>query len=205
MFKTFEANFVRDPDEQDGKSRKGLVPDLPGLSRFFEVYGGASFEHGLYRVIRPSELPLWQQRIALAFPEYTERVVCFAYDWAGDVFALDIECLEDGQAGVTLFEPGMGEVLRIPSNLQTFHERGLMEFGEAALAVSFYNEWRLAGGKPPAYDRCVGYRVPLFLGGEDVVENLEDSDLDVYWHLAGQLIAKAKGLPPGSRIRVGVE
>jgi hypothetical protein len=37
---------------------------------------------------------------------------------------------------------------------------------------------------------CIGYRVPLFLGGSDTVENLEKVDLDVYWHLHGQLIQK---------------
>ena len=25
------------------------------------------------------------------------------------------------------------------------------------------------------------YKVPLFMGGEDSVENLEDSDMEVYW------------------------
>jgi len=191
MFKAFDANYSRDAIER--ARGEGSVPDLPCLAQFFEEYGGASFEDGLYRIMRPADLPRWQARVDLGFPEHGDRVICFAYDWAGRVFALDTERLEGGRAGVVLLEPGTGEVLRIPSNLETFHDNELVEFGEAALGISFYEQWRATGGAAPDYDQCVGYRKPLFLGGVDEVENLELSDLDVYWHLMGQLIEQTRG------------
>jgi hypothetical protein len=46
----------------------------------------------------------------------------------------------------------------------------------------------------------VGYGVPLFLGGQDVVDNLELTDLDVYWSVCGQLRCGAMSLPPGTSI-----
>jgi hypothetical protein len=49
---------------------------------------------------------------------------------------------------------------------------------------------------------CVGYRKPLFLGGADNLTNVEMLDLDVYWTLTAQLIAKTRGLPAGTKIRV---
>ena len=204
MFVILNTNYTRDPIGKEGACGEGFVPDIPGLSQFFSEYGGASFEGGLYRVVCPSDLSRWQERIELAFPEFADRVACFAYDWAGRIFALDTERLEGGQAGVLLFEPGTGtgEVLRIPSNLQTFHNSELIDFGEAALGISFYQQWRAEGGESPAYDECVGYRRPLFLGGADEVENLEVSDLDVYWYIMGQLIEKTRGLPPGTSVRV---
>jgi len=204
MFELFEANYVRDRANPPSSAGENLAPDLPGLVQFFAEYGGASFDDGLYRIMRPADLPQWQKRIELAFPEFADRVVCFAYDWAGNVFALDMECLEEGQAGVTLFEPGIGEVLQIPSNLQTFHESGLIEFGEAALSIGFYEKWRAAGGTAPAYDQCIGYRKPLFLSGVDEVGNLELSDLDVYWHIMGQLLQQTRGLPPGTQVNVNL-
>lgn len=204
MFKIFEANYSRDPNESQDLSGVGLIPDLPGLSRFFAEYSGASFEGGLYRVMRPADIPRWQERIELAFPEFGDRVVCFAYDWAGSVFALDTERLEGGQAGVLLMEPGTGEVLRIPSNLATFHNSGLIEFGEAALGISFYQKWLATGGDAPAYDYCIGYQKPLFLGGVDEVENLELTDLDVYWHIMGQLIEQTRGLPLATSVRISL-
>ncbi|WP_434798222.1 T6SS immunity protein Tdi1 domain-containing protein [Terrisporobacter vanillatitrophus] len=33
----------------------------------------------------------------------------------------------------------------------------------------------------------MGYKVPLFLGGEDDISNLEEIDMEVYWSVTGQL------------------
>ena len=41
--------------------------------------------------------------------------------------------------------------------------------------------------------RCVGYKVPLFLGGADDIGDLELADLDVYWTITGQLRTAAIG------------
>jgi len=35
--------------------------------------------------------------------------------------------------------------------------------------------------------RCIGYKIPLFLGGEDVIVNLEDSDMEVYWYIVSEI------------------
>ncbi len=47
---------------------------------------------------------------------------------------------------------------------------------------------------------CVGYRKPLFLGGQDVIDNLEISDMEVYWSLCGQLLGRVRNLPNGARV-----
>ena len=39
---------------------------------------------------------------------------------------------------------------------------------------------------------CVGYKVPLFLGGADVLANLEVIDLSVYVEICGQLRNEAR-------------
>jgi hypothetical protein len=53
---------------------------------------------------------------------------------------------------------------------------------------------------PLSSSQCAGYKVPLFLGGKDSLENLEVIDLEVYWSLSGQLRDGARVLPPGSSI-----
>lgn len=176
----------------------------PELRSFFDILGGGSFQGGLYRTVHPMNSSEWNERICLAYPEFKGRITCFGFDWIGSTFALDSERQEGGRPGVVMFEPGTGEALEIPSNLITFHEAGLREFGEAALAISFYEKWRASGGAAPTYDQCVGYRKPLFLGGADEVENLEISDIDVYWHIVGQLIRKTRGLPSGTPVRVNL-
>jgi hypothetical protein len=57
-----------------------------------------------------------------------------------------------------------------------------------------------AWGVAPKLNECVGYKVPSFFGGKDVLENMELSDLDVYWTLMQQLIRQTSDLPPGTPI-----
>lgn len=205
MFEAFQRNFPRDPWRrvEDG----GIAveaPQAPGLREFFSAFGGTSFGNGLYRAIHLADLSEWKGRVGVAFPEFKERITCFGYDWLGRVFAIDSQRIEQGQPGVVMFEPGTGEALEIRSNIRTFHDDELIEYGDAALAIDFHKRWLASGGVAPAYAQCVGYKKPLFLGGADELENLELSDLDVYWHVAGQLIAQTKGLPPGTPVRVNL-
>jgi len=209
MFEAFQRSFPRDPWHDPWRRPEGGVaadiPAIAGLREFFSGFGGASFRGGIYRAIDPSDLNRWSERIYLAFPAFEGRMTCFGYDWLGRAFALDSKRFEDGQPGVVMFEPGTGEALEIPANIRTFHDVGLLEFGEAALAISFYEQWTATGGAKPTFTQCVGYKRPLFLGGSDKVENLEVADLDVYWHMMGQLVGKTRGLPKGTRVRVTME
>jgi hypothetical protein len=104
---------------------------------------------------------------------------------------------------VLLLEPGTGEVLEIPLPLAAFHNEELVEYSDAALAADFFRAWSANHSDylPLKMDQCVGYRVPLFLGGPDTVENLEIVDRDVYWSLTGQLLRGTVKLPEGATIR----
>jgi hypothetical protein len=204
MFELFSENF-----QPDGKGalELGAVQDIgnmPEITELFRLYGGMSFQDGLYRVIRPRDLSEWNLRIAAAFPKFKENVVCFGYDWLGTVFAADSRKIVDGRPGIIMFEPGTGKALNVPANVKNFHDIGLKIFGEAALASSFHQKWLSSGGSIPTYDQCVGYKKPLLLGGKDNISNLEISDVDVYWHLMSQIIKKVQGLPIGTRIKTTI-
>jgi hypothetical protein len=163
------------------------------LTDLLAEYGGQAFGRGLYRIIESGSLSFWNDSVSAAFPGYTGRIGCFAVDWLGRVFAVDSSRLEDAYPGVILFEPGTAEVLEIPCNLNSFHENELVNYGENALAISFYEEWISKGGAMPSLTQCIGYKKPLFLGGVDKVENLEIANLDVYWTISAQLIQQLRG------------
>lgn len=201
MFPRFQSRYPR--DGQGHAISGNAAPEFLELSLFLNQFGGASFGRGLYRIIASSNIKVWNDRVLLPFSDFGGRISCFAYDWLGRVFALDRGRLEDDRPGVVMFEPGTGEALEIPCNLETFHTNELLEFGDAALAVNFHQEWLDAGGAVPTIDQCVGYKRPLFLGGSDDVDNLELSDIDVYWHLFGQLIEQTRGQPIGTRVHIG--
>lgn len=191
MFEIFLAHYTPDWDLPVLASKDELLSSS-GLEVFMSTFGGASFNGGAYRVIKHSDVDLWRTRVESAFPDFASRISCFGFDWLGRVFALDAQRFEQGSFGVVMFEPGTGEALEIPCNLVSFHNDELIEFREEALAISFFTQWIAAGGSRPPYDRCIGYKRPLFLGGNDIVDNLEESDLDVYWHLSSQLIRQSR-------------
>lgn len=198
MYDIFRSSFSKDYRVADESlATLDIQGDDYRVSKLTSEFGGCSFDRALYRVMTPSSVEEWNQTIEYAFPNFDGRVQCFGYDWLGRIFALDSGRLEEGHPGVVMFEPGTGEALEIPCNIVTFHNKELIEHREAALAVSFHIQW-LAQGSAPGYEECIGYKVPLFLNGKDVVENLEVSDLDVYWTLIGQIIRKTMGLPLGS-------
>ena len=109
---------------------------------------------------------------------------------------------------VLLLEPGPGEALQIPLPIIAFHDEELPAYADDALAAKFYQQWKAQHPSDIPSEKCIAYKVPLFLGGKDVVENLELSDLDVYLELCGQLRRQIAGrgqhvaAPDGGRIAV---
>lgn len=207
MFDVFNTAFL--PDERENKVQ--VMPSMAlyadgQLRELLTSHGGNSFNQGLYRIISFGDVAYWSNLVLSAFPSFSGRVTCFGVDWLGRVFGTDSARLEDMRPGVVMLEPGTGEALEIPCNIESFHENELIQYQEAALAVGFYRQWRARGGALPDNTQCIGYKKPLFLGGSDTVDNLELSDLDVYWTISAELIQKTKGLPPGASIgKVSVE
>lgn len=160
----------------------------------------AVYLDGAYRLHRIADTERFTALARAAFPAFADRIECFGSDWLGRQFARDRARMERGEPLVLMLDPGAGEALEIPADFTAFHEHELIEEPDAVAAFSFYQEWLSAGGAPPRYDQCVGYKVPLFLGGADEVANLEVSDLDVYWTISAQLLAKVRGLEPGTAI-----
>jgi hypothetical protein len=200
----FKKHFLPDsaPASASFGSGVGLPPDL---AKLLAEFGGCSFNGGLYRVLRASDLDTLVSRISYPFPEFNGRITCFGYDWLGRAFATDANRLEGGKPGVIMFEPGTGQALKIPAKIEAFHNDELINFGESVLAISFYRDWQKHANAMLAYEQCAGYRKPLFLGGVDGLENLEMSDIDVYWHIFGQLILKVRGLPIEPPVRTDIK
>ena len=165
--------------------------------------GGATFGNGLYRLHDPRDINTWNSIVTEAFPEFSRRVWCFGYDWQGSQFALDAARRDprSSEPLVLLFEPGTGEALEIPATFHSFHESELVHNADAALTTTFFEKWaRTPGARPLRANECVGLKTPLFLGGIDDVENLEITDLEVYWGISSQLLEQTRGLPPGTQI-----
>jgi len=147
---------------------------------------------GAYRRFTDTDLAAIADDVAAAFPEFAGRITIFGCDWLGRVFAAD--SLRGGE--VLMLEPGTAEALEIPVDFAEFEASELVDNPDAALALGFYQSWRDAGGAAPGpgpgSGQCIGYRKALFLGGSDTLDNLELTDLAVYWSATAQIIAQVR-------------
>ena len=201
MFEKFLSKFNQDKTNGEAQTSSFEFPiRAEGLKVFFSNYSGCSFNGGLYRTHSAQSIEHWNRVVGDAFPDFSERIFCFGYDWLGRQFALDSGRIESGEPLILLLEPGTGEALEIPVNFAQFHEDELVNYANEALAQDFFTAWLSAGNPSPNHDQCISYKKPLFLGGADIVENLEPMDLEVYWGLSAQLLEKVRGLPPGTPI-----
>ncbi len=152
--------------------------------QFLRVYSGYSFKKGLYRIHNINDIGKWTKIVEESFPRYKGLITVFGYDWLGRQFA------QNNQSGkILLFEPGTGEVLNTEADFIAFHDEEIAEYSDASLASDFFDEWyESENGCDIPHNKCVGYKVPLFLNGEDDLSNLEISDMEVYWGIIGQMI-----------------
>jgi len=162
--------------------------------------GGKTFNNGLYRVYRGDQLKKATDSMIEVFPELNRRIICFAYDWLGRHFAIDFARQKNNNPLILLLEPGAGESMQIPVSIIDFHNDELVNYTNDALAIDFFEEWFGKNNKEIKPHKCIGYKIPLFLGGTDTIDNLELIDIDVYLHLCGQLRQKAIALPDGTII-----
>lgn len=159
--------------------------------------GGRSFADGLYRIHTHESGAEMLKQIDAAFPDAPPHTMPYGFDWLGRQFCAQ---RDDEHAPSLMFEPGTGEVLEIPVPFALMHDEELVDYGNDALATDFFREYLASGAPGPGLTQCVGYRIPLFLGGQDALPNLELTDMDLYWHLAGQLTLRSAGLPSGTKI-----
>lgn len=150
---------------------------IASLDEFLAVVDGKTFLDGMYRIFKTSDLEKWTGIVEEAFPQAKGKVRIFGYDWLGRVFAVNI-----AGDNVVMLEPGTGQILSVPDDVEDFHEYDIAEEADDVLSGGFYRAWLEKNNNYQLkHNECVGYKVPLFLGGKDNVDNLEAGDMEVYW------------------------
>jgi hypothetical protein len=179
----------------------------PLYAQFIGGPARASYDQGLLRVLLPGAAP---DLIAInrpdgwtaAWPDMT-GLMTFAYDWLGRLHAVDTRGAWSTAGTVVRFSPGTGEVESAtdkPSKLDAYLFDILPKNSRDWLSADYFEDWLAAGGRPLKPTEAVGYKIPLILGGEDDVPNLETTDFEVYLSLSGQLHSQTADLPEGTRI-----
>lgn len=200
----FNASLSKEKTILLSDELKRIFKSSNGAVEFLQRFAGNTFKDGLYRIHNVDEIDKWNNIVNGTFPEFADFIICFAYDWLGRHFALDLRRKENNEPLIIMLEPGTGEALEIPTTFMTFHEEELIEYQDSALAADFFKEWKAKNEEILLSNQCVGYRIPLFLGGKDSIENLVLSDMEVYWETCGQLRNKARDLSIGTPIKVTI-
>ncbi len=191
MFARFFAEYPPDSD------LKPAADEVRRPSELRQNLGGSSFAGGVYRMHTVESASAVAPVLQVAFPDAPPHDLPFAYDWLGRQFCARAD---DPGATVLLFEPGSGECFDVPVAFSDFHDVALVDDGDGVLATGYFADHRAAGGAAPTVTECVGFKIPLFLGGRDDFSNLELTDMDVYLEVMGQVLQQVRGLPPGTPI-----
>ena len=168
------------------------------LRNVIDGLGGRSFGDGVFRVFERSDLERWHRVVSGCFTKLRGEFNLIGYDWMGRCFAVD-QRDGDGKELVVLLEIATLDMYYIGKDVAVFLNEVMPNQSEACLGVGRYREW-LEGHAPVGRMECGGYRIPLFLGGEDSLENMEVSDMEVYWDMTDQLWEAVKDLPEGTKI-----
>jgi hypothetical protein len=155
---------------------------------FITSFSGRQFGDGLLTVFFNGDLKKWHANVYNAFPITQGEFVLFGHDWLGNCLGIATDGPSKGN--VVIFEIGTAEILSTGCDFQTFLNNEIPNNGNASLSSIFYREWLNKKGTSVKYGRCIGYKIPLFMGGKDDITNLEDSDMDVYWSIISQVMAQ---------------
>ena len=160
-----------------------LPPELGALG-----WSGHSYAQGLLRFHDRAASELAAGLVADAFGIERHEVAWFAIDWLGRQFGSvtpegfdgvghQVVVADVGANQMARFEAWGDFVNEVASGaiVEKLNNNGLTVFLSANSLTQI------------PYDHCAGFIHPPFLGGEFSTDNLELSDIDVYWTLLGQL------------------
>ncbi|WP_375496410.1 hypothetical protein [uncultured Nostoc sp.] len=202
MFERFFKKFdltSRPKKTTELKSLPSLISMASGAKEFLTEYSGSTFNDGLYRVYKLTEIEEWTVIVENTFPDFKGRIICFAYDWLGRQFTLDSNRIIKGEPLILMFDVGSGEVVETTISFQDLHNL-IVDYPNEILASDFFAQWRLSVGYGIERHQCIGYKIPLFLNGKEELSNLEINSMKLYWELLGKILEQVRQLPPGTKV-----
>lgn len=168
------------------------IPELPGSYLAFVESCWNSYGAGLLRFLIPGGTPPWDAWLSSGgwgddWGAWGIRYFVFGYDWQARLLAFDFQRFEDGEPLVSMLDTATGKAMNSRSNFQKLIDFDIPTHYSRLLDEENLQNWIAKTGSGPLPHECVGFKVPLFLGGADEVENTEICDIDVYVSMQGQL------------------
>lgn len=176
---------------------KFIIEEYPTLHSVIKELGGRSFEQGAFRFHTFNSSAIWSNLLRSYFTEFNNNFYCFGYDWMGCMYGYSL----DEEPTVFIFDPADMDTREAVTNVEDFFNIDLVKYKEDTLLTGKFNSVKkLLHINSLEYDKCLGYKVPLFLGGEDKEDNFDKWDLEVYWEIQHKIYEQIKDLPEGTQI-----
>src|SRR5438045_7272277 len=86
------------------------------LFRILDLFGGNTFNNGLYRVHSFKSSLKWASIIADSFSAYRHKIYPFGFDWMGRQF-----CTNTSSDAIFMFDPATFEDLKSEEGIISFH------------------------------------------------------------------------------------
>jgi len=191
MFSKFLNKYTVDKtlSIDSGAEAPESIKMIEGASDFLINHQGAIFNGGLYKVLPFREAKKWNELVLGIFSQFKGNIECFGIDWLGRVFAWDFQ-----HQKILSLDPGFGEVITIPCTFAELHNIEFVEYSDESLSSGLYCEYVAKYGKIESNGKCLGYKVSPFLGGEDLVDNLQEIDPEVYWSISTEIYNKVQSI-----------
>lgn len=153
-------------------------------------FGGIQFGRGLFTVLDKANALVLEKKLGYAFPEYKGAFRLFGFDWMGRCFAVPA----DNEDKVIVFDPGVFEAYDVSLGFRDFVNKAIPMSTNECLSSDAFISWYKATGETPAEGSCIGYKIPLFLGGADAIDNFETVNMEEYWDIITKAGRKLRGL-----------
>ena len=175
------------------KLTKSLAGDPPLVRDPMAIKGigklkVGTYNDGIYTIVSREEAEKLLPLVESVFPHIKGQIDIIAVDWMARVFAVDASAKDaSGLSTVSCYDLAAPSSFFTDSNFDEFHEQVAVDQQYALFNINQYEDW-IKGNAPPSDGvSCVGYKIPLFLGGEDALENQELSDRSVYLHILAEM------------------
>lgn len=161
---------------------------------------GRSFNHGLIRFHSSVSRPLWARIIKDHIRLNPSETLPLFFDWEGK------NIFYHRESGRTYFvDPSTNEVDWLTESIPELLEKVCSDEGPDILDEEDFEVARQHLGEPSlGFDECMGFVLPLFLGGSEEPSNREVTDMEVFWEINRQLAEQTKDLTVGTAIE-GIE
>jgi len=206
IFNKFSSVFAKTGQEilyaqQYEEVALNALSNLHELHELLNNYTGAIFDNGLFKIHNKGSFYIWTKLAFEYFKKFQGNSYCFAFDWLGRQYAVNYF---NNKTMILILDPATAEAFEVDKNIESFLNEDLAENKDFLFDVEkFYHLQKLVSQF--RFEECFGFKQFLFLGGEDVVENYEITNMEVYWELNHQIYLKTRNLPPGTKVNLSID